>query len=313
MDSRRPLVALSVNTLLLVLLFQGCFDYESDDASTADGSTTGGTGGAGGSSAQSGTGGAGGSSAQSGTGGAGGSSAQSGTGGASGSGDSGTDTGGASCTEVMPCGGDVVGTWTAAPCRLTVTGNADLSGFGLDCTSAPVTGSLRVTGTWTASSDGKYTDNTTTSGDAQLELPPECLRVSGTTTTCERLGGSLQALGYASLTCTDNSASGGCTCSATVQQAGGLALVSIDASTTGTYTTSNNNLVTTAFGNRHGVLVLRLGKHDDHDPPNREQSRHGDGHDRASEVMVRNHDCSAAQGPLFGERPKTTRDRAMTQ
>jgi hypothetical protein len=244
MNNRRPLVALSVNTLLFALLFQGCFDYESDDAATADGSTTGGTGGAGGSSGQSGTGGVGGS-AQSGTGGAGGSS---GTGGASGSGDSSTDTAGASCTEVMPCGGDVVGTWTAAPCSLMITGNADLSGFGIDCTSAPVTGSLQVTGTWTASSDGTYSDNTTTSGDAQLELPPTCLRVSGTTTTCVKLGSSLQALGYTSLTCTDNSASGGCTCAATIQQTGGLALVSLDAAPSGTYSTANNNLVTTGFG-----------------------------------------------------------------
>jgi hypothetical protein len=239
MDSRRPLVALSANTLLFALLFQGCFDYESGDVPTADGSTTGGTGGVGGSS---GTGGAGGSS---GTGGAGGSS---GTGGASGAGDSSTDTAGASCTEVTPCGGDVVGTWTAAPCSLMLTGNADLSGFGIDCTSAPVTGSLQVTGTWTASSDGTYTDNTTTSGDAQLELPPTCLRVSGTTTTCDKLGSSLQALGYTSLTCTDNSASGGCTCPATIQQSGGLALVSIDAAPSGTYTTANNKLVTTGFG-----------------------------------------------------------------
>jgi hypothetical protein len=190
----------------------------------------------------------GGSSGQGGTGAAGGSSGQSGTGGAGGAGDSGTDTAGVSCTEVMPCGGDVVATWSAAPCSLMLTGKADLSGFGIDCTSAPVMGSLQVTGTWTASSDGTYSDNTTTSGDAQLELPPECLRVSGTTTTCVKLAGSLQALGYTSLTCTDNSASGGCTCSATIQQTGGLALVSLDASPTGTYTTANNNLVTTGFG-----------------------------------------------------------------
>ena len=90
-------------------------------------------------------------------------------------------------------------------------------------------------------------DDTTTSGEEVLELPAGCLTVSGTTTTCDELGSPLRAMGFASATCIDNAATGGCTCTATVQQTGGMAVVSIDASTSGTFTTADNKLVTTAF------------------------------------------------------------------
>lgn len=144
----------------------------------------------------------------------------------------------AACTGVMPCGGDVVGTWIAAGSCLPVSGVANMSGFGLGCTAAPVTGTLRVTGTWTANADGTFTDGTTTAGDSQIQLPPECLNVSGTTTTCDRLDGALQALGYASVTCAD-AASGGCTCTATVRQTGGMAFVVLGAPASGMYTAAN--------------------------------------------------------------------------
>ena len=81
----------------------------------------------------------------------------------------------------------------------------------------------------------------TTTGAAEIELPPECLTLSGTTTTCDRLDGALQALGYSSVTCVD-SASGGCTCTATVQQTGGMAFVVVGALAGGSYTTANNVL-----------------------------------------------------------------------
>jgi hypothetical protein len=151
--------------------------------------------------------------------------------------------GAASCSDVVPCGGNVVGTWTVTSSCLKVAGDVDISGFGLGCVSASVTGSLQVTGTWTANADGTYSDNTTTSGDEQITLPPSCLNVSGTTTTCERIGGPIQALGYASVTCT-SAASGGCTCAAVVQQTGGLGLLSVDPSTSGGYTTPSNVLTT---------------------------------------------------------------------
>ena len=168
----------------------------------------------------------------------------------------GTATAGSStnCTNVTPCGGDVVGTWTATSSCLKVTGEVNMSGFGLGCTSASIAGFFQVAGTWTLNSDGTYTDNTTTSGDAQIELPAECLFVSGTTTTCERVSGSLRStLGYATLTCADAD-SGGCTCSGAVQQAGGVGFVSTSVSASGTYTTADN-VVTTAAGPQYSYCV----------------------------------------------------------
>jgi hypothetical protein len=155
----------------------------------------------------------------------------------------------ADCQAVEPCGGDVVGTWVAAGSCLPVSGNADISGFGLGCTAAPIRGTFEVAGTWSAHTDGTFTDETTTSGDSQIDLPPECLNVSGTITTCDRLGGALQALGYASVTCADAASGGGCTCLASADQAGGLAMLSVGAASNGTYTVANNVVTTSAGSN----------------------------------------------------------------
>jgi hypothetical protein len=153
----------------------------------------------------------------------------------------------ASCDAVEPCGGDVVGTWVSAGSCLPVSGMADMAGFGLGCTAAPVTGQLQVTGTWTAKADGTFTDETTTSGQSQIELPPECLTVSGTVTTCDRVGGALLALGYASVTCAAAASGSGCTCAATVKQTGGLAMVVFGPASSGMYTAAAN-VVTTSAG-----------------------------------------------------------------
>src|SRR6185436_14209979 len=103
-------------------------------------------------------------------------------GGAGGTSGSTTNSAGAACSDVAPCGGNAVGTWTVASACLAVAGNLDVSGFGLGCPTVTVTGSLQVSGTWTANADGTYADNTTTTGDEQLTVPAECLNVSGTTT-----------------------------------------------------------------------------------------------------------------------------------
>ena len=158
-----------------------------------------------------------------------------------------------SCSSVTPCGGDVVGTWTVASSCLKVTGQADMSVVGLGCTSAPVTGSLLVTGTWIANANGTYSDNTTTSGTEQITLPASCLQLSGTTTTCERIFGVLQGLGYDSVSCT-SAASGGCTCPAIVKQTGGLGVLSSDPLTSGNYKTSGN-VVTTDDGRQYSYCV----------------------------------------------------------
>lgn len=239
-------ISLGAGSVFCALLLTSCGDYDPEPRA------------AGGSSGQTSTGGLN-PAAQGGTGG----TAQSamGGGGASGSAAAGASGEGASsmggsaptvpmveadCDNVTPCGGDIVGTWVAAGSCLPVSGMADMTGFGLGCTTAPVTGMLAVSGTWTANPDGTFMDQTTTSGDSQIELPPACLNVSGTTTTCDRLGGALQALGYSLVTCIDATSGGGCTCTATADQTGGLAMVAFGPPQSGTYMTANNVMTTSA-------------------------------------------------------------------
>jgi hypothetical protein len=110
---------------------------------------------------------------------------------------------------------------------------------GAGCATAPVTGSLQVTGTWTANADGTYSDNTTTTGEEQFTLAPSCLVISSTQTDCPGAANIISSLGYSSVTCTPATA-GGCSCSATVHQSGGVGLVSNIASPNGNYTISGN-------------------------------------------------------------------------
>jgi hypothetical protein len=167
--------------------------------------------------------------------GAGGSSAGTGATGTAGGG----GTGGASCPNGTPCGGNAVGTWTVTSSCLRVTGGLDLSVAGATCPPAPVTGSLTVTGTFTVNADGTYADNTVTSGDEQFTLTPACLVISSTPVTCDGAANIIKTLGYSALTCTP-ATGGGCTCSGTVNQTGGLGLVSVAPSTSGSYTTAGN-------------------------------------------------------------------------
>ncbi len=205
---------------------------------------SGGNGGLGGATATGGTKANGGSTGSGGAGGGtagttatGGTKASGGTVGAGGSTSGGA--GGASCSNVQPCGGDVVGTWTVTSSCLKVTGQLDMSQFGLNCAPAPVTGSLQVTGTWIAKSNGTYSDNTTTSGSETFTLADSCLQISGTTITCNGVSVLFQSIEYDSVSCTP-AAGGGCTCAATVNQTGWAGVVSFDASTSGRYTTSSN-------------------------------------------------------------------------
>src|SRR4051794_18371431 len=71
---------------------------------------------------------------------------------------------GPACTSVVPCTGSVVGTWKVASSCLTMSGDMETSFLSLGCPTVPVSGSLSVTGTFVANSDGTYTDNTTTTG-----------------------------------------------------------------------------------------------------------------------------------------------------
>ncbi|MBN2716247.1 MAG: hypothetical protein JXX14_10360 [Deltaproteobacteria bacterium] len=142
--------------------------------------------------------------------------------------DAGIDTGSSAdtdsvdeCENVSPCGGDVVGTWNVTSSCLAVNGVLDMTYIGLgDWCDATITGSLDVTGTWTANEDGTFTDNTATMGAETIEMSADCLNISGTTTTCDRMNGPIGAAGFAEVECVDNPTTGGCTCATTVDQAG---------------------------------------------------------------------------------------------
>jgi hypothetical protein len=179
------------------------------------------------------------------------------------SGAAGSAGGEGSCTNVTPCGGDVVGTWTVVSSCLTVSGGVDLSNYGLGCVSAPVMGSLRVSGSWTANADGTYSDNTTTQGNVQIDFGCDCRGGAGTCTTCPRFGALLTSPGYAAVTCADATGSDaeicecgpGCTCTATIDQAGGIGVAPMYPSATGTYTTSGTVLTMTAGEQEYSYCV----------------------------------------------------------
>jgi len=149
---------------------------------------------------------------------------------------------GGTCSNVAPCGGNVVGTWNVTSSCLRLTGAMDVSLAGLGCKTVPLSsGSLQVTGKWTGNADGTYADNTTTTGSIAFPLDASCLTISSVPTTCERAAVIFAALGW-SATC--SSANGQCNCTATANQSGGLGLVSTDAAKSGMYSTSGNVLTT---------------------------------------------------------------------
>ncbi len=159
----------------------------------------------------------------------------------------------ASCDNVQPCGGDVVGTWIVAGACVAVGGEIDLTGVGLGCSSGTVTGStLHVSGAWTASVDGTYTDELAWSGEEEFTLSAGCLQVSGTTTTCDRVGGVLTGVGYMeglyydAVTCLADATPGGCNCTAIIDHPASAA--------TGTYTVAGN-VITTSRGAEYAYCV----------------------------------------------------------
>lgn len=176
-------------------------------------------------------------------GGPSGSGGSSSSGGSTGSGGGTSSTGGSaqSCSNVTGCSGNPAGTWTVKSSCLTVSGNADVSGLGVGCTSVGVSGSLNVTGTLTLKADNSYDDQTTTTGTEQLTLGASCLVISGTTTTCTGITGPLSALGFAGVTCTSASG-GGCNCTAMINQTGGLGYVSVNASSSGSYMSEGSTM-----------------------------------------------------------------------
>ena len=62
----------------------------------------------------------------------------------------------------------------SSSCLTLSSTNLDISAAGLDppmCTNVKLTGSINVSGTWTANANGTYTDDTTTSGTTQPSCP----------------------------------------------------------------------------------------------------------------------------------------------
>ena len=163
--------------------------------------------------------------------------------GVGGSGGTGSGSGGAACLDLSPCGGDVLGTWQVSSSCLALSDTLDLSPVGAPGCSAPVTGFLSVTGTFTANADGTYSDNTVTTGEEHFTLSPSCLVISSTAVTCEGVSGIIKTLGFASVTCTP--AGAGCTCSATVNQPGSIGVVSVAPSTSNNYSRAGNQLTLT--------------------------------------------------------------------
>jgi non-reducing end alpha-L-arabinofuranosidase len=188
--------------------------------------------------------------------GKGGSSSSGGqTGGSSSNGGAG---GGASCTpttSVTPCGGVVTGTWTVASACLTLSGQVNPQDlFALSCPTGQITGTLQVTGTWTAKADGTFVDGTTTTGTEQLSLPSDCKILSKAAVSCDKIGSVMSGGYYNTASCVD-SADGGCTCSGTINQTGSMGFVTSNPQTDGNFTTASNTITNTQDSTQYAYCV----------------------------------------------------------
>jgi non-reducing end alpha-L-arabinofuranosidase len=243
---RNGLIGLaSVAALTWMMAANGCGGSSSSEGSggtTGSGGSSGGTTGNGGSSGGT-TGTAQGSGGATGKGGSSGGTTGKGgsSGGAPASGGSGGSTTPTSCPNGTTCGGNLVGTWKVSSSCLTLSGEMDGYLLYLGCPKVPVTGSLKVTGTWTANANGTFSDNTTTTGSMTFALSGSCLLVSSTPVECPKIAGVFTAAGWTSAKC-ETDGGGQCNCTTTADQKGGLGLVSPYAAETGSYKTSGGNL-----------------------------------------------------------------------
>ncbi|HVY29555.1 MAG TPA: arabinofuranosidase catalytic domain-containing protein [Polyangiaceae bacterium] len=162
-------------------------------------------------------------------------------GGGSGTGSGGSAQGGA-CSATAACGGDAVGTWKVAASCLSVSGELNLKSFG-SCEHVPTVGTRSVTGSVSLNADSTWSDKTVTTGSEQMTFGPECMMISSTPVTCEGIAGFLKTYGYATASCT--AANGGCACTATVNQMGGLGLVQPAPTRDGNYKATGSELDTT--------------------------------------------------------------------
>jgi len=154
-------------------------------------------------------------------------------------------TGAPLCPNGTPCGGSVVGTWNVTSSCVSLSGALDTSLVGLDprtCKVASISGSLQVSGTWTANANGTYTDATTTTGTATVLLEAGCLMLSGTMVTCDGINSPLTAVGFSDANCVNAPTGGGCVCTANVNHMGSIGWMTLDPQKSGNYTTSGNTL-----------------------------------------------------------------------
>ena len=135
----------------------------------------------------------------------------------------------------------MVGKWTVTSSCLAVSGDMNVMLASLGCKTVPVAGSLKVTGTWTANSDGTYVDDTVTTGSITFPLDSSCLSVSSVNVSCQKAAGALTGLGWTTVVCSTGAGSE-CTCTATANQSAGLGVISPWAMQMGNYTTSGSGL-----------------------------------------------------------------------
>jgi hypothetical protein len=220
----------SVSALASMMAVAACGSGSGSDTGsggTGKGGSSGGTSGSGGAT---------------GNGGAG-SGGKAGSGGAPSNGGQGGTTTPASCPNGTACGGSLIGTWTVNSSCLNLVGDIDGTLLYMGCAKIPATGSLKVTGTWSADAKGTYTDKTVTTGSMTFPLSKECLTVSSTPVECSKIASVFTAAGWSTATCATES--GQCKCSATVEQKGGIGVINPWASDSGDYTsTAAGNLKT---------------------------------------------------------------------
>jgi hypothetical protein len=172
------------------------------------------------------------------------SNAMGGSGGASLGGSSSGGAAPASCDNITACGGAVPGKYTVTSSCLKLSGQLNLADAGLDpqmCKSAPITGTISVTGSLTLNADTTVQDDTVTTGDVSVQLDAGCLNLSGTKIDCKGAGDAVDAAGYSMVNCTQT-ASGGCSCTAKLDQKGTPGFASPTPATIGNFSTSGNKL-----------------------------------------------------------------------
>jgi hypothetical protein len=125
-------------------------------------------------------------------------------------------------------------------CPLEITGEIDVTGFGLGCVFGTTTAAaVRVSGSWSADELGNLEDNTITQGVHDFELARACTDVG---LLCEDLERPLTSLGYDTVECITEPETNACVCRATFYQEGGLAAISFDPFQRGRYSIDGTTL-----------------------------------------------------------------------